>query len=125
MVGHAAEGEGRHEGCGAQGGAPMMLDENGNDAARFEIRPSNRIPMERGLSRLPHPIPYQGSKRILAPSILAVIGGRTIKRFYDPFAGSAALTIAASHARVASAFVLSDSLAPLVEVWRNILRKPT
>jgi len=75
-------------------------------------------------SRLPHPIPYQGSKRNLASMILAVIQGRRFRRFYEPFAGSAAMTIAASHAKVADAFILGDSLAPLMSIWNQILTAP-
>ncbi|MGB8346658.1 MAG: DNA adenine methylase [Ktedonobacteraceae bacterium] len=75
-------------------------------------------------SRLPHPIPYQGSKRNLASMILAVIHGRRFRRFYEPFAGSAAMTIAASHAKVADTFILGDSLAPLMSIWNQILTTP-
>ncbi len=39
---------------------------------------------------LPHPIPYQGSKRKLAPRILATVANRHIDRLFEPFAGSAA-----------------------------------
>src|SRR5579872_4435520 len=67
-------------------------------------------------SRLPHPIPYQGSKRNLASMILAVIQKRRFRRFYEPFAGSAAMSIAASHAKVAEAYILGDSLAPLIDI---------
>jgi len=75
-------------------------------------------------SRLPHPIPYQGSKRNLAAMILAAIQGKRFRRFYEPFAGSAAMTIAASHAKVADAFILGDSLAPLMSIWNQILTTP-
>lgn len=75
-------------------------------------------------SRLPHPIPYQGSKRNLASMILAVIEGRRFHRFYEPFAGSAAMTVAASHAKIADTFILGDSLAPLMNIWDQILTAP-
>lgn len=75
-------------------------------------------------ARLAHPIPYQGSKRNLAAMILAVIQERKFRHFYEPFAGSAAMTIAASHAKVAHAYVLGDSLAPLVGIWNQILTTP-
>jgi len=74
--------------------------------------------------RLPHPIPYQGSKRKLAATILAVINGRKVQRLYEPFAGSAALTIAAAHAGLADEFVIADTLSPLVKIWRRILAAP-
>lgn len=75
-------------------------------------------------SKIPHPIPYQGSKRSLASEILALVDGRQVRRFYEPFAGSAALTIAAARARVGSSFIISDTLAPLIEVWNLVLKNP-
>lgn len=78
------------------------------------------------MKTLPHPIPYQGSKRLLAPAILGVIPeGREIRRLYEPFAGGAAITIAAAHRGLASEFVIGDTLAPLVGIWRAILSTPT
>lgn len=75
-------------------------------------------------SRLPHPIPYQGSKRLLAEHILAVIEGRRFHVLHEPFAGSAAVTIAAAARNVAARFVVSDTLAPLVEIWQAIIERP-
>ncbi len=74
--------------------------------------------------RPPHPIPYQGSKRKLAPAILSVVRGREVRTLYEPFAGSAALTIAAAHAGLGARYVIADSLEPLVEIWRGILAEP-
>jgi len=73
---------------------------------------------------MPHPIPYQGSKRLLAPHILAYVAGQSFGCLYEPFAGSAALTIAAAHRGLAERFALNDSLAPLVESWRQIMWSP-
>jgi len=75
-------------------------------------------------SQAPHPIPYQGSKRALAPRILALIQGHRFKKLYEPFAGSAALTLAASRMDVADRFVIADSLSPLVELWKQIVAAP-
>ncbi len=72
----------------------------------------------------PHPIPYQGSKRLLAPFILANVAGRRFRRLYEPFAGSAAITIAASHRRLADEYLISDSCAPLAALWQLILGEP-
>lgn len=77
------------------------------------------------MRRLPHPIPYQGSKRNLAAAILAVVNGRKVRRLYEPFAGSAAITIASANAGGADGFVIADTLSPLVEIWRCILTAPT
>lgn len=74
--------------------------------------------------RLPHPIPYQGSKRLLAPLILGTVKGRKFRTLYEPFAGSAAITLASAASKLASNFVVSDSLAPLVAIWKEILTAP-
>lgn len=42
--------------------------------------------------RTPHVIPYQGSKRKLADNILKQINF-DVSAFYEPFAGSAAVTL--------------------------------
>jgi DNA adenine methylase len=48
------------------------------------------------LNRLPQPIPYQGSKRNIATQILKYVPWGT-KRIIEPFAGSAAVSIAAAY----------------------------
>ncbi len=75
------------------------------------------------MGRIPHPIPYQGSKRHLAPAILRYVpAGR--RRFCEPFSGSAAVTLAAADQRLAQHHVISDVLAPLAEVWGMIVNRP-
>ena len=76
------------------------------------------------MPNIPHPIPYQGSKRLLAPTILDIVPRGLVRRLFEPFAGSAAITIAAAHANLAHAFVIGDTLAPLIELWRSILCAP-
>jgi DNA adenine methylase len=76
------------------------------------------------MTPVPHPIPYQGSKRRLAPEILAHVGSRTFDSLYEPFAGSAALTIAASTCGLANRYVIGDSLGSLMEIWDAILETP-
>jgi len=70
-----------------------------------------------------HPIAYQGSKRRLAPIILDLFqaGARTL---YEPFAGSAAVTLAAARYDKAKAFHINDSLESLVGIWRLIAEDP-
>lgn len=70
----------------------------------------------------PHPIPYQGSKRRLAEAILR--HAPPARRLYEPFAGSAAITLAAAARGLASRFVVADRLAPLAALWRAILEEP-
>lgn len=74
--------------------------------------------------RPPHPIPYQGSKRRLAPEILRVAEGRSFDVLYEPFAGSAAISLAAAGREMATSFVIGDSLVPLTDLWRRILATP-
>ena len=73
--------------------------------------------------RLPHPIPYQGSKRKLAPMINRYLPDG-IQTFYEPFCGSAAMTIYVAKRQGAERFVLGDSLRPIVELMRSIVEEP-
>lgn len=68
------------------------------------------------------PFPYQGSKRSLAPTIIPLIG--TCQRVVEPFAGSAAVSIAVRSAGVAGPGLIADVNAPLMELWREILNSP-
>ncbi|TNF23323.1 MAG: DNA adenine methylase [Deltaproteobacteria bacterium] len=72
---------------------------------------------------VPQPIPYQGSKRRLAPVILGALP-REVATLHEPFVGSGALTIAAAAAGRAARYVVGDSLAPLVALWDAMLRAP-
>ncbi len=72
---------------------------------------------------LPHPIPYQGSKRRLAP-VIARHFPPAIRTLYEPFAGSAAITLYAARHELARRFVLGDSLPAMIELWRGIVESP-
>ena len=76
-----------------------------------------------GLRRIPHPIPYQGSKRNLAPAILGFFPP-DVGTLIEPFAGSAALTLAAAARGLAEGYVINDLNQPLVELWRAIIESP-
>ena len=71
----------------------------------------------------PQPIPYQGSKRKQVPIILGYIPSDT-ETLYEPFAGSAAVTIGAAASNSARRFSISDSLKPLTEIWTLIVEAP-
>jgi len=73
---------------------------------------------------IPHLLPYQGSKRKLAARILAAVDGVSFERLIEPFAGSAAVTLAAAVRRPGDAFIIGDSLLPLAELWRLVLSRP-
>ena len=72
---------------------------------------------------LPHPIPYQGSKRNLAGDILRYLPPK-VRILYEPFAGSAAITIAAAVNRLASRYHINDLNKPLMDLWREIIEHP-
>ena len=73
--------------------------------------------------KVPHPIPYQGSKRHLASQILAYFPQR-VDTFIEPFAGSGAITLAAASWGLAERFRLNDLNGPLMELWRMIVEEP-
>ena len=73
--------------------------------------------------RIPHPIPYQGSKRKIAKHILKFFPYR-VQRLVEPFAGSAAVTIAAASYGKASRFFLNDINKPLMDLWYAIINHP-
>lgn len=72
---------------------------------------------------VPHPIPYQGSKRSLAAAILANFPHDTGK-LIEPFAGSAAVSLAASYRGKAGAFLLNDLNGALIALWGSIINSP-
>jgi DNA adenine methylase len=73
--------------------------------------------------KVPHPIPYQGSKRNLAKQILSFFPGDT-KVLFEPFAGSAAISIAAAFKKRCSRFRLNDINKPLMALWNCIINAP-
>ena len=73
--------------------------------------------------KLPHPIPYQGSKRNLADKILSYFPLK-VNRLFEPFAGSAAITIASAYHCKANHFVINDINEPLINLWDKIINYP-
>jgi len=73
--------------------------------------------------KLPHPIPYQGSKRNLADRILRYFPDN-FDRLVEPFAGSAAITIASAYYFRANKFIINDINEPLTQLWDNIINRP-
>ncbi len=72
---------------------------------------------------IPHPIPYQGSKRNLAPLILSYFPAH-VSRLVEPFAGSAAISLAVGYRRLADRFLINDAHAPVIDLWRDIIDNP-
>ncbi len=73
---------------------------------------------------VPHPIPYQGSKRRLATAILSHVSDAAHSRLIEPFAGSAAVTLAAAYQHKFAKFVIADRLKPLVSLWQKVITDP-
>ncbi|HEY9598051.1 MAG TPA: DNA adenine methylase, partial [Cyanophyceae cyanobacterium] len=75
------------------------------------------------MATLPHPIQYQGSKRNLASIILRFLPSK-VGRLVEPFAGTAAISIAASSKCIAQEFWINDLNKPLVKLLELIVEKP-
>lgn len=73
--------------------------------------------------RIPHPVPYQGSKRNVAADICLFMPDN-IETLYEPFAGSAAVTLYAAHHNLAKHFIIGDILPQLIELWQRIVTVP-
>ncbi|MGL5892543.1 MAG: DNA adenine methylase [Bacteroidia bacterium] len=73
--------------------------------------------------KLPHPIPYQGSKRNLAGQILRMFPDY-FHNLIEPFAGSAAITIASAYYFKANHFIINDINQPLINLWDTIINNP-
>ncbi|QLQ06174.1 MAG: DNA adenine methylase [Anaerolineae bacterium] len=71
---------------------------------------------------VPHPIPYQGSKRNLAADILRYFPA--ICHVDRAFAGSAAITIAAAVNEAGERYHINDLNKPLMDLWRAIIETP-
>lgn len=73
---------------------------------------------------IPHPIPYQGSKRRLAAAILSHMPSNGCVRLVEPFVGSGAVTLAAASQKRFSSYVIGDALEPLARLWQAIVENP-
>ena len=72
---------------------------------------------------LPHPIPYQGSKRNLAGEIFRYFPSN-VRVLYEPFGGSLAITIASAANNIAKKYRVNDLNGPLMALWRQIIDNP-
>lgn len=73
--------------------------------------------------KLPHPIQYQGSKRTLAPIILRYFPNK-FTRLVEPFAGSAAMSIACAARGKANFYWINDLNKPLAALLDFIINRP-
>lgn len=73
--------------------------------------------------KAPQPIPYQGSKRALAPLILKYFP-KNSKRVVEPFAGSGAISVASAIRKKAQKYWLNDLNKPLIDLIQEIVENP-
>ncbi len=71
----------------------------------------------------PHVLPYQGSKRKLAAKILNYFP-ENVGCLFEPFAGSAAVSLAAAANGLTDRIVLADKLDPLARLWSMVIENP-
>lgn len=70
------------------------------------------------------PMPYQGSKRKIASQILNFFPENQFNRLVEPFAGSAAISLACAASGKFDAYWLNDGYVPLADLWKQILEAP-
>ncbi|MDV7992077.1 DNA adenine methylase [Rhodococcus sp. IEGM 1374] len=77
-----------------------------------------------GPRSIPQAFPYQGSKRALVGQILSLFPTEQVPLLVEPFAGSAAISVAARMYGRAQDIQISDVNAPLMDLWRMIIDSP-
>jgi DNA adenine methylase len=75
------------------------------------------------MANLPHFIQYQGSKRNLAKHILQFFP-KNISKLVEPFAGTAAISVATSVTQITHSFWLNDLNEPLIELLELSVERP-
>ncbi|TVQ08966.1 MAG: DNA adenine methylase [Leptolyngbya sp. DLM2.Bin27] len=75
------------------------------------------------MANLPHFIQYQGSKRNLAKHILQFFP-KKVSRLVEPFAGTAAISVATSASQTTQSFWLNDLNKPLIELLKLSIERP-
>ena len=75
------------------------------------------------MKKIPHPIQYQGSKRNLASAIVRYVPPN-VDCLIEPFAGSAAISIAVAARQLASRYRLNDLNPPLAGLLQRIVESP-
>lgn len=73
--------------------------------------------------KIPHIVQYQGSKRKLAAQILEYMP-RKFNRLLEPFAGMAAISIAAAYEQRAKSYHINDINKPLIKILEAAVNSP-
>lgn len=105
---------------GSRGGLSARAS---GSAFKEHYAPLVSVAVPKPLAGVPHPIPYQGSKRQLAHYIVSLFPAG-ITRLVEPFAGSAAVSLAAGHMRRVKRWTINDLHRPLIDLWAEIVRNP-
>ncbi|VAW40428.1 Methyl-directed repair DNA adenine methylase [hydrothermal vent metagenome] len=72
---------------------------------------------------IPHPFPYQGSKRNIAKYILPYFPS-DVACLIEPFCGASAISVAACAYGLVESIVLNDLNKPLMDLWVEIIERP-
>jgi DNA adenine methylase len=72
---------------------------------------------------VPHPFPYQGSKRGIAKHILPHFPS-DVNCLIEPFCGASAIALSASAYGLMKKAVINDLNEPLMHLWQEILENP-
>lgn len=75
------------------------------------------------MANLPHLVQYQGSKRNLAKYILKFLP-RKVERLVEPFAGTAAMSIAVANNQITDDFWLNDLNEALIQLLEMAIERP-
>lgn len=75
------------------------------------------------MANLPHLVQYQGSKRNLAKHILKFLPSK-VDRLVEPFAGTAAISIAAANEQITNYFWLNDLNEALIQLLELAIERP-
>lgn len=72
---------------------------------------------------VPHPFPYQGSKRGIAKHILPHFPS-DVNCLIEPFCGASAISLSARAYGLTNKVILNDLNEPLMRLWKEILNNP-
>lgn len=76
-------------------------------------------------ANIPHPFPYQGSKRKIAPQIIERCELSSINCIVESFAGTAAITLALLHLGIVDNAVINDKNEHIYLLWKEIHDNPS
>lgn len=107
----------------SNGGITSLCRQEPAYVAELHYAPLISMACPRPLAGVPHPIPYQGSKRQLAHYIVSLFPAGT-NRLVEPFAGSAAVSLAAGQMKRVKRWMINDLHRPLIDLWTEILLHP-